>query len=110
MPTQLQQSMADKKNGAKHRQPGFYLKTTTLTKLMRQVCKDKLPRRSGAINPFKEISIEGIKVILWCYHYSEIFLLHFIDLCYMVLSLELKTITFRKHAKNDSKRSPSVPF
>lgn len=50
-----------KKNGAKHRQPGFYLKTTTLTKLMRQVCKDKLPRRSGAINPFKEISIEGIK-------------------------------------------------
>ena len=64
MPTQLQQSMADKKNGAKHRQPGFYLKTTTLTKLMRQVCKDKLPRRSGAINPFKEISIEGIKVIL----------------------------------------------
>ena len=31
---------------------------------MRQVCKDKLPRRSGAINPFKEISIEGIKVSL----------------------------------------------
>ena len=62
MPTADQQSMAEKKNGAKHRQPGFYLKTTTLTKLMRQVCKDKLPRRSGAVNPFKEISIEGIKV------------------------------------------------
>ena len=73
MPTQLQQSMAEKKNGAKHRQPGFYLKTTTLTKLMRQVCKDKLPRRSGAINPFKEISIEGIKVILWPNYLSKFY-------------------------------------
>ena len=50
------------KNGAKHRQPGFYLKTTILTKLMRRVCKDKLPRRSGALSPFRNLEIDGIKV------------------------------------------------
>ena len=50
------------KNGAKARQPGFYLKTTILTKLMRRVCKDQLPRRSGALSPFKNLEIDGIKV------------------------------------------------
>ena len=50
------------RNGAKARQPGFYLKTTILTKLMRRVCKDQLPRRSGALSPFKNLEIDGIKV------------------------------------------------
>jgi len=55
-------AIGDKKNGAKARQPGFYLKTTILTKLMRRVCKDQLPRRSGALSPFKNLEIDGIKV------------------------------------------------
>ena len=59
-PQNLQHSI--KKNGAKHRQPGFYLKTTRLTMMMRRVCKDKLPRRSGALAPFKNLEIDGIKV------------------------------------------------
>ena len=54
-------AIGDKK-GAKARQPGFYLKTTILTKLMRRVCKDQLPRRSGALSPFKNLEIDGIKV------------------------------------------------
>jgi len=56
-------AISDKKHGAKARQPGFYLKTTILTKLMRRVCKDQLPRRSGALSPFKNLEIDGIKEI-----------------------------------------------
>ena len=59
----MPKAIGDKtKHGAKARQPGFYLKTTILTKLMRRVCKDQLPRRSGALSPFKNLEIDGIKV------------------------------------------------
>ena len=48
---------------AKHRQPGFYLRTTSLTRLMRRVCHDQIHQhKSGALYPFQHIDFATIKV------------------------------------------------
>jgi len=61
---------------AKHRQPGFYLRTTTLTKLMRRVCRDLMHRRSGALSPFQAFDIDQIKVFkIFFFFFQKIFIL-----------------------------------